>query len=103
MDGSCTPPSTPPARLAVLISGNGSNLQAILDACAGGAVNAEVSLVVSNVADAYGLQRAAAAGVATAVLERLDGEPRAAYDTRLLATISEAAPDIVVLAGWLRI
>jgi phosphoribosylglycinamide formyltransferase-1 len=87
----------------VLISGNGSNLQAILDACAGRAVNAEVSLVVSNVPDAYGLRRAAAAGIATAVLERLEGEPRAAYDTRLLATISEAAPDVVVLAGWMRI
>ena len=103
MAGSCTPPSTPPARLAVLVSGNGSNLQAILDACAAEAINAEVSLVVSDVADAYGLQRASAAGVPTAVLERLEGEPRPAYDARLLAEVNETAPDIVVLAGWMRI
>ena len=103
MDGSCTPPSTPPARLAVLVSGNGSNLQAILDACAAEVINAEVSLVVSSVADAYGVQRASAAGVPTAVLERLEDEPRPAYDARLLAEVNETAPDIVVLAGWMRI
>ena len=103
MDGSCTSPSTPPARLAVLVSGNGSNLQAILDACAAKAINAEVSLVVANVADAHGLQRASAAGVPTAVVEPLEGEPRPAYDARLLAEVNDTAPDIVVLAGWMRI
>lgn len=103
MDGSGTSISTPPARLAVLISGNGSNLQAILDACASGAINAEVALVVSNVAEAYGLHRASAAGVPATIVERLDGESRASYDVRLLTTVTEAAPDIVVLAGWMRI
>ncbi len=103
MDGSCTSPSTPPARLTVLISGNGSNLQAIIDACAKGSINAEVSLVISNVAGAYGLQRASTAGIPTSILERLEGEARSAYDARLLAAVKEASPDIVVLAGWMRI
>ncbi len=87
----------------MLVSGNGSNLQAILDACTAAAINADVALVVSNVADAYGLQRAADAGVPAVVLERHEGEPRNAYDARLLTAVTEAAPDIVVLAGWMRI
>jgi phosphoribosylglycinamide formyltransferase-1 len=103
MDGSCTPPSTPPARLVVLVSGNGSNLQAIIDGCAAGAINADISMVVSNVANAFGLQRATAAGIPVAVVERLDGEPRTSYDARLLATVTASSPDIVVLAGWMRI
>jgi formyltetrahydrofolate-dependent phosphoribosylglycinamide formyltransferase len=91
------------ARLVVLISGNGSNLQAVLDACAEGELDAEVVAVVSNVADAYGLQRASAAGARTEVLLRRPGESRAAYDTRLADLVAPYAPDFVVLAGFMRL
>lgn len=91
------------SRLVVLISGNGSNLQAILDACASGELPAEVALVVSNEAGAYGLQRASNAGVSQAVLEKLKGETRQDYDARLAGLVSACQPDWVVLAGWMRI
>jgi phosphoribosylglycinamide formyltransferase-1 len=91
------------ARLVVLVSGGGSNLQAILDATAAGALDAEVVLVVSNVPGVRALDRAAEAGVPAIVLERRPGEPRPAYDTRLAAVVAEARPDWVVLAGWMRI
>ncbi|MEO5724178.1 MAG: phosphoribosylglycinamide formyltransferase [Ilumatobacteraceae bacterium] len=94
---------TPQARLVVLVSGNGSNLQAILDATASGVLQAEVALVVSNVAGVPALERAAAAGVARCVLERRRNEARADYDTRLTAVVADARPDWVVLAGWMRI
>ena len=67
-------------RLAVLVSGNGSNLQAIIDAIAGGELAAEVAVVVSNVEGAYALERAAAAGVPTVLLTPQPGEARAEYD-----------------------
>lgn len=90
-------------RLAVLASGNGSNLQAVLDACAAGELAAEVVGVVANVPDAYALERAVAAGVPTVVVERLPGEPRVGYDTRLRDAVAGLGPDLVVLAGWMRI
>jgi formyltetrahydrofolate-dependent phosphoribosylglycinamide formyltransferase len=91
------------SRLAVLISGNGSNLQAILDACAVGQLQAEVVLVVSSRADAFGLTRAARAEVPTLVLERGEGQERAAYDAVLAEKVSGVRPDWVVLAGWMRV
>ena len=87
----------------MLASGSGSNLQAILDACAGGALPAEVGLVVSDRADAYALERARSAGVAAVHLPRADGEARTDYDARLADCVIAAAPDLVVLAGWMRI
>lgn len=90
-------------RLAVLVSGNGSNLQAIVDAVAAGALAAEVAVVVSNVEGAYALERAAAAGVPTIVLAPRQGEERADYDARLRDAVGGYAPDLVVLAGWMRI
>jgi phosphoribosylglycinamide formyltransferase-1 len=90
-------------RLAVLVSGNGSNLQAVLDAVASGELPAEVSVVVSNVADAYALERAVAAGVPTLVVGRQLGESRTDYDARLRAALAPYEPDLVVLAGWMRI
>ena len=92
-----------PSRLAVLASGSGSNLQAILDACAGGKLAAEVVQVVSDRGDAYALERARTAGVPAVHLPRADGEARADYDSRLADTVVAAAPDLVVLAGWMRI
>lgn len=90
-------------RLAVLASGNGSNLQALLDAAATRELPAEIAVVVSNVPDAYALERAADAGVPALVVERRPGEPRADYDARLRAELAPFAPDLVVLAGWMRI
>ncbi|HWL43167.1 MAG TPA: phosphoribosylglycinamide formyltransferase [Ilumatobacter sp.] len=90
-------------RLAVLVSGNGSNLQAILDACAADELAAEVAVVVSNLPDAYAIERAVAADVPTVVVERLPGEDRAAYDARLVQAVAPFSPDLVVLAGWMRI
>lgn len=90
-------------RLVVLISGNGSNLQAILQACAGGELPMQVVAVVSNRADAYGLERARQAGVAGLVLERAAGESRHAYDARLAELVLAHQPDWVVLAGWMRL
>ncbi|HUN23075.1 MAG TPA: phosphoribosylglycinamide formyltransferase [Anaerolineales bacterium] len=90
-------------RLVVLISGNGSNLQAILDACADGRLAMQVVAVLSNKADAYGLERARQAGVPAMLVERLAGEARAAYDVRLAQCVRAFQPDWVVLAGWMRL
>lgn len=95
------------ARLAVLLSGNGSNFQAILDAIAAGTLAAEVVVVVSNRQDAYGLHRATAAGIPTHYHPlkpyRDAGRDRAAYDADLAALLHPYAPDWVVLAGWMHI
>jgi formyltetrahydrofolate-dependent phosphoribosylglycinamide formyltransferase len=96
-------PDRPLARLVVLISGSGTNLQAILDACASGDISAQVALVVSNQAGAYGLQRAVEAGVPVLVKEKAKDEDRGAYDAALARLVAAASPDWVVLAGWMRI
>src|SRR5689334_6639788 len=91
------------ARLVVLISGTGSNLQAILDACKSGQLNAEVVAVISNKADAYGLTRARTAGVRAIYFAKEESESRRAYDTRLSTCVTTYAPDYIILAGWMRI
>lgn len=100
-------PISPPPRLVVLISGSGTNLQAILDAVQSGALAAQVALVVSNRAQAYGLQRAQAAGVPTLYFPLKPytqaGLAREAYDADLAAAVARAQPDLVVLAGWMHI
>ncbi len=100
--------SAEPQRLVVLISGGGTNLQAILDACSRSTEDpdhlaATVVAVVSNRADAGGLVRAERAGVPSLVLERLPGERRADYDRRLVELVDEYEPDLVVLAGFMRL
>jgi phosphoribosylglycinamide formyltransferase-1 len=90
-------------RLVVLISGNGSNLQAILDACASGELPASVVSVISNKADAYGLTRARNAGIEAIHFPKLEKEPRQEYDSRLANYIITKLPDYIVLAGWMRI
>jgi phosphoribosylglycinamide formyltransferase-1 len=89
--------------LVVLASGNGSNLQAVLDACSTGTLPAEVVAVVSDRSDARALRRAADAGVVSVHIGRHDGEVRADYDARLADIVAGFAPDLVVLAGWMRI
>lgn len=91
------------ARIVVLASGNGSNLQAILDACADGRLDATVVAVVSDRADAFALTRGADLRVPATHLGRRDGEGRADYDIRLADVVAEHEPDIVVLAGWMRL
>ena len=92
-----------PSRLVVLISGNGSNLQAILDACKSGELNAQVVSVVSNKADAYGLIRAKNAGVEAVHFAKLSTETRQEYDKRLADYVTDKLPDYIILAGWMRI
>ncbi|WP_167386727.1 phosphoribosylglycinamide formyltransferase [Aeromonas cavernicola] len=89
-------------RILVLISGSGSNLQAILDHFSG-KIAAEVVGVISNKADAYGLVRAREAGVATSILAQQQFASREEYDAALLALMREYQPDLVVLAGFMRI
>ncbi|MEY2817535.1 MAG: phosphoribosylglycinamide formyltransferase [Chloroflexota bacterium] len=91
------------ARLVVLISGNGSNLQAILDACKSRELNAEVISVISNKADAYGLIRAKNAGAEAVHFAKLSTETRQEYDQRLADYVTTKQPDYIILAGWMRI
>ncbi|NMH64307.1 phosphoribosylglycinamide formyltransferase [Shewanella salipaludis] len=89
-------------RVVVLISGNGSNLQAILDACDDNLL-ADVVGVISNKPDAYGLVRAHHSEVDTSCVIAAKGESRAEYDARLSAVIDDYRPDLIVLAGFMRI
>lgn len=91
------------SRLVVLISGNGSNLQAILDACKSGELNAQVISAISNKADAYGLTRAKNANVEALHFPKLQNESRQEYDTRLANYVTTKLPDYIILAGWMRI
>ena len=90
-------------RLVVLVSGSGSNLQAIIDACADDHLPAEVVAVVSNKPDVFALQRADAAGVPAVHVGVHPGENRSDYDARLADVVAGFDPDLVVLAGWMRI
>src|SRR3954447_4969806 len=90
-------------RVVVMASGTGSNLQAILDACSTGGLDAHVVAVVSDNDNAYALKRAADAGVPSVHVGRHAGEDRGDYDSRLADIISGFAPDLIVLAGWMRI
>ncbi|MBM7344151.1 phosphoribosylglycinamide formyltransferase [Pantoea coffeiphila] len=90
-------------RIVVLVSGNGSNLQAILDACQQGRINGSVAAVFSNKADAYGLERAREAGVPAHALAASQFADREAFDRQLMLEIDAYAPDLVVLAGYMRI
>jgi len=89
-------------RVAVLISGEGSNLQALLDAASAGTLGAEIAVVVSNRAAARGLVRARDAGVAARHLGGKDIS-REAYDDALASLLAEYSPDLLVLAGFMRI
>ena len=90
-------------RLVVLASGSGTNLQAILDACADGGLPASVAAVVSNKQTSGSLRRAATAGVPYVHIAPHPGEPRPDYDARLADVVSGFSPDWIVLAGWMRL
>ncbi len=91
-----------PLAIVVLISGNGSNLQAIIDAVAQKKIPVVIRAVISNREDAYGLQRAAAAGITTHVVAHQDFASREAFDAALQVLIDNYAPDIICLAGFMR-
>jgi phosphoribosylglycinamide formyltransferase-1 len=94
---------TTPLRLGVLVSGAGSNLQAILDAIAAGALAAEVAVVISNRAGAPALDRARAAGVPALTIPHRDFSTREAFDRALVAALRAANVEWIVLAGFMRV
>lgn len=90
-------------RFAVLVSGNGSNLQALMDACAAGRIQGELVGVLSNRPDAFALERAKAAGIATQVLSNQAFSDRDSYDAALIQALETWQPDLLVMAGFMRI
>jgi len=96
-------PTKKPAGLVVLISGLGRNLQAIITAQQEQRLNTDILAVISNRKNAPGLEFARNAGIPTRVLRPLKGSDREAYDSRLVSIINEYEPDIVALAGFMRI
>jgi phosphoribosylglycinamide formyltransferase-1 len=94
---------TSPTRLVVLVSGHGSNLQAILDACASGSLPARVVAVISDQPGAYGLERARLAGLPALAQPKPKGQDRRVYDAALAGLAASFEPHWVVLAGWMRI
>lgn len=96
-----------PCNVVVLLSGTGSNLQALIDSLDDGTDNgkspARIAAVIANRSDAYGLQRARDAGIATRVLEHGDYDGRDAFDAALMQAIDAFDPQLVVLAGFMRI
>lgn len=90
-------------RIVVLISGSGTNMQAIVEACQQQRIDGEVVGVISNKANVGGLEKAAVANIPTAVLSHKDYDTREAYDADLQQLIDGFQPDVVVLAGFMRI
>lgn len=88
--------------IAVLISGTGTNLQALIDASATGAINARVAAVISDRRDAQGLQRAREAGIEARQI-RVGPRQRPRYDAAILGALRHLQPDLIVLAGFMRI
>lgn len=91
------------AKIVVLISGNGSNLQAIIDATETNKIPGEVVAVISNKANAYGLERAKNHNIDQSVVDHTQYDSREAYDAVLAEQIEKYQPDVVVLAGFMRI
>ncbi len=89
--------------IGVLISGRGSNLQAIIDAVAGGSLDARIAVVISNRSEAAGLERARRAGIETLVLSHKAYPDRVAYDRVLASTLKERGVTLVCLAGFMRL
>lgn len=97
-------PGTPgPLKLAVLISGRGSNMAAIAQACLAGQIAAELVVVISDRGDAQGLAAAATLGLATVVLEPAQFENRAQFEAALAQAIDASGAELVVLAGFMRV
>ena len=92
------------ARIAVLVSGGGTNLQALIDAQQSGMIaSGEIALVISNNADAFALQRASRAGIAAATVLKKELGSQAAFENRIVELLTENSIDIIVLAGFMSI
>ena len=91
------------SNLVVLISGHGSNLQAILDACASGELNAQVVAVIANKSDAFGLERARRSNVTAIAKPKPRDQDRRVYDAELAELAASFQPNWIVLAGWMRV
>ncbi len=92
-----------PFPIVVLVSGSGSNLQTLIDAIAKGTLNARICAVICNKADAYALQRAQQANIPTEIIAHADYETRDAFDAELTRRIEKYQPELIVLAGFMRI
>jgi phosphoribosylglycinamide formyltransferase-1 len=92
-----------PLALGVLLSGSGTNLQALIDAIAAGQLHARIAVVISNVADAGGVERARRQGLTVRVLAHRDVPTRAAYDTQVVEILRAHGVELVVLAGFMRL
>lgn len=90
-------------RVGVLISGSGTNLQALIDGCADGSVDAEVAVVVSNKEEAFGLERARRAGVAAVYIDRTTYTTFSAYNEAIAQAMRSHRVDLVVMAGYMRL
>ena len=90
-------------KIGVVVSGRGSNLQSIIDHIAEGKLNVEVAVVVSDHKEAFALERAAKAGIPTAVVERKDCKDKAEFEDKIDAALRKAGAEVVVLAGFMRI
>ncbi|BFM06612.1 phosphoribosylglycinamide formyltransferase [Halioxenophilus aromaticivorans] len=95
--------SSKPCQVVVLISGSGSNLQALIDGQKNGSLDIDIAAVISNKASAFGLTRANDAGIATQILSHRDFADRESYDQALIQCIDAYQPDLLVLAGFMRI
>ncbi len=92
-----------PCKTAILISGSGTNLQAFIDAVDSGDLDLELCAVFSNNPDAFGLERAEKAGIATACIQHADYPDRESFDQAVIAELDRFEPDLLVLAGFMRI
>lgn len=90
-------------RIVVMISGSGSNLQAIIDAIAGGHINGRIAAVLSNKADVFGLERAEKAGIPQIVIDHKGFEDRESFDAAMIEAMDAYQPDLIVMAGFMRI
>ena len=95
--------SIDPLNIVVLISGSGSNLQAIIDAISADKLHAKISAVVSNRPKVKGLERAKSAGIPTHTLDHTEFESREAFDQQLMRPIDQYQPQLIILAGFMRI
>lgn len=90
-------------RIVVMISGSGSNLQAIIDAIAGGHINGRIAAVLSNKAGVFGLDRAEKAGIPQIVIDHKGFEDRESFDAAMIEAMDAYQPDLIVMAGFMRI
>jgi phosphoribosylglycinamide formyltransferase-1 len=90
-------------KIAVLLSGNGSNLEAIIDACKKNLINGSVDIVISNNPNAYGIQRAKNHSINYKIIDNKSFETREDFDQALVEVLKDIRPDLIVLAGFMRI